>query len=97
MVRPIIRPIQTIEQNGNEFWRLDGKLHRIDGPAIIHPNGYEAWYFMGKLHREDGPALIRPNRISEFYLEGEFIPEREYLTMNASKYPKLQVYQIIHA
>lgn len=89
-------PIKTIRKNGHESWYFMGKLHREGGPAIIHPNGYEAWYRFGKLHREDGPALIRPNKISEFYLEGEFISEREYLRMDASKYPKLRVYQMMH-
>ena len=46
-----------------EVWRLNGKLHRTDGPAHI---GYyesgelrcEAWWLNGKHHRTDGPAFI---------------------------------------
>lgn len=38
------------------FWYLNGKLHRLDGPAELMYNGYKAWYKEGEIHREDGPA-----------------------------------------
>ena len=38
-------------------WFQDGKLHRLDGPAIEWANGDEHWYQEGKLHRLDGPAI----------------------------------------
>ena len=34
-----------------------GRLHREDGPAIVHANGNWSWYRRGRLHREHGPAL----------------------------------------
>ena len=39
--------------NGCKEWRVNGKLHREDGPAMGN-----AWYINGKLHREDGPAVV---------------------------------------
>lgn len=38
-------------------WTLNGKLHRMDGPAIERKNGDKEWYRDGKLHREDSPAV----------------------------------------
>ena len=46
-----------------EEWYLNGKYHRIGGPAITwyHEDGTmntEWWYLDGKLHRTDGPVVI---------------------------------------
>ncbi len=44
-----------------EHYNVEGKLHRIDGPAYRMWNIYflieEKYYINGKLHRENGPAL----------------------------------------
>lgn len=32
---------------GNKWWFLNGKLHRIDGPAIEYKNGDKLWYLNG--------------------------------------------------
>lgn len=119
MVRPIIKSVRSVLDDGTIEWRLNGKLHRIDEPAVIGPNGYQAWFFMGKfhreggpaliysnesewwyqfgkLHREDGPAICGPNITCGYYLNGVSIPEQEYLTTDASKYPKLLAYQVMH-
>jgi hypothetical protein len=38
-------------------YRVDGALHRTDGPAIEFCDGIvKKWYNMGQLHRLDGPA-----------------------------------------
>ena len=34
--------------DGHKEWRLNGKLHREDGPAVEGANGYKAWYLNGK-------------------------------------------------
>lgn len=116
--RKIRRVIESLTEDGTREWRLDGKYHREDGPAIIRPDGSEEWYFMGKFHRIGGPAVIRPdgyrswylngdlhredgpaieylNGTKRWFLEGRSLSEEEYLTIDASKYPKLQVYQIM--
>ena len=47
--------------DGNTFYRLKGKLHREDGPAVELANGDRRWYLNGQLHREDGPAIELAN------------------------------------
>jgi hypothetical protein len=46
-----------------QFWLLNDKYHRENGPAAIYPSGNLYWFQNGKLHREDGPAVI--------YIEGK--------------------------
>ena len=48
-------------------YTLEDRLHREDGPALIHYNGSEEYYIDDKLHRENKPALIRPNGSKEWY------------------------------
>ena len=52
-----MKPVMTIDEDGNKIWRLNGKLHREDGPAIQFISGRRDWYINDKLHREDGPAI----------------------------------------
>ena len=37
-----------VNDNGDKFWCLDGKLHRVDGPAIEWADGGKIWYLDGK-------------------------------------------------
>ena len=53
-------------------WKIHGKFHREDGPAVIRANGTKEWYLKGKLYREDGPAVIRPDGTKEWYLNGKY-------------------------
>lgn len=46
-----------------KIYTVDGKLHRLDGPAQIdfYRDGgvhMEQWYYMGKRHRINGPSFI---------------------------------------
>jgi len=34
--------------NGTKVWYLNGKCHRVDGPAVEYTDGYKAWYLNGK-------------------------------------------------
>jgi hypothetical protein len=43
--------------DGRREWRLNGKLHREDGPAVEWADGRREWWLHGERHREDGPAL----------------------------------------
>jgi len=46
------------EDFGNrKEWRLNGSLHRIDGPAKEWADGEKQWYQNGVRHRDDGPAI----------------------------------------
>jgi hypothetical protein len=39
------------------LWFLNGRLHRVGGPAVRDSVGSTLWYLNGKLHRDDGPAI----------------------------------------
>ena len=69
-------PTCTTDEFGNKEWRLNGKLHRIDGPAVELTDCYKSWWFNGKLHRIDGPA-IEWFDIEEWYLNGKKVTKEE--------------------
>ena len=42
-----------VNKIGETFWKLNGKRHREDGPAIEYADGEEQWYLNGvKLTKE---------------------------------------------
>ncbi len=65
----------VIDEHGTEYYYINGKLHREDGPAIIYANGGKQWYTNGKLHREDGPAIIYNNGHKEWWINGHRVSE----------------------
>jgi len=67
----ILKGYEIIEYPELRFWRLNGKLHREDGPAVEYPSGTKCWYLNGKYHREDGPAIEDADGTREWYLNGE--------------------------
>lgn len=60
-------PTKTVRDDGWVEWKLDGKLHRLDGPAEQFPDGFETWYRNGLKHRLDGPAIRYAYGRSEWY------------------------------
>jgi hypothetical protein len=64
-------PIMTTTSDGIKQWRLDGVLHREDGPAIEWGDGYEVWYQHGKYHRDNGPAVEYGNGDKFWYQHGK--------------------------
>jgi hypothetical protein len=54
-------PQARLLEDGTIQWRLDGQLHRDDGPAEIRPSGTQRWMQHGKPHRDHGPAIITSN------------------------------------
>ena len=48
-----------------------GKLHKLNGPAIIFSSGTKKWYVNGKLHRLNGPAIEWISGRKEWYENGE--------------------------
>ena len=51
-----------LDSAGNELWYdKNGRLHRINGPAVIYKSGGMYWLRHGKLHCDDGPAIIHSN------------------------------------
>ena len=63
-------PVCKIDNFGTKRWYLNGKPHRIDGPAIEWANGSKSWWKHGRLHREDGPAVERINGIKKWWING---------------------------
>jgi hypothetical protein len=57
-------------KDGTRVWILNGKSHRVDGPAIEYPDGTKAWYLNGVLHRKDGPAVEWANGSKDWFLNG---------------------------
>ena len=61
-----IPTMSTWHYNINEkviYYKLNGKFHRINGPAIIHYKNdnieQEEYWINNNCHRENGPAVIR--------------------------------------
>lgn len=77
-------PICTTDAAGRKEWRLDGLLHREDGPAIECPDLGQFWYLRGIPHREDGPAVERIDGTKIWYIHGKIYSEEEF----HAKYPK---------
>lgn len=57
----------------------DGKLHRVNGPAIEYLDGTKYWWLNDDMHRADGPAIIYPSGSVEYVFEGIFLSKRRYL------------------
>lgn len=55
------QPERSVDSRGNVYYKLNGKKHREDGPAVEVVDGSKEWYYNGKKHREDGPAVERAN------------------------------------
>ena len=52
-------------------WLVNGKRHRLDGPAIIDADGTQKWYQNDKRHRVDGPAIMRADGYQAWYQNGK--------------------------
>lgn len=62
---------ERIELSDRVEYRLNGKLHREDGPALEFAIGSKVWYVDEKLHREGGPAVERASGSNEWYVDGK--------------------------
>ena len=87
-----IEPIISYYKSGliyREEWYINGKFHRVNGPAYIsyYESGTihkEKWYLNGKLHRVNGPAYIWCNKSGiiqeeKWYLNGKETTHKEWL------------------
>ena len=54
-----------------EWFNLEGKRHRDDGPAIEYADGTKIWYKEGERHRDDGPACEYADGDKYWYKEGK--------------------------
>ncbi|HNC55217.1 MAG TPA: hypothetical protein PLP33_07225 [Leptospiraceae bacterium] len=55
--------------NGNKHWFKEGRLHRLEGPAIEYSDGSKEWWFEGQIHRTDGPAIEYRDGTNLWYIE----------------------------
>ena len=61
-----------------KFWYVDGKIHRIDGPAVEHSDGSKYWFIDNKLHRLDDPAVELVDGSKYWYIYGINLTEEEF-------------------
>lgn len=59
-------------------WYLDGKLHRLDGPALEYIDGHKEWFIEGQRHRIDGPAIEYPSGLKQWFLNDVQYTEKQY-------------------
>lgn len=50
-------------------YHLNGKLHRVDGPALEYGHGPKMWFLDGTFHRTDGPAVEYPGMLKEWWFK----------------------------
>jgi hypothetical protein len=43
----------TMAEYGTKYWWLNGKLHRVDGPAVEYVDGYKEWCLYGNYYTFD--------------------------------------------
>ena len=65
------QPICKVFSDGTKQWFLNGKCHRVDGPAIEYADGDKHWFLNDKYHRVDGPAYEYAHGSKEWYLDGK--------------------------
>lgn len=63
-------PVTIRQRDGTIISRLNGKLHRLDGPAVVFSNGTKQWYQNNKFHRLDGPAIISVDGTKHWFVNG---------------------------
>jgi len=71
-----------VYESGTREWRLNGTLHREDGPACEYYDGSKYWWLNGKLHREDGPAVEDAVGDKFWFLDGKELTEKEFNARN---------------
>jgi len=70
-------------QSGYKEYKLNGKLHRLDGPAriwdVTHKTcpGRKQWYIEGKSHRLDGPAYEWCDGTKDWYVEDKQVTKEQ--------------------
>lgn len=68
----------TIFDGRTEWRNQDGKLHRLDGPAMEWEDGSRSWFVNGQIHRLDGPAVEQSNGYKSWWIEDCRYSEEEF-------------------
>ena len=58
-----------VSGEGNVRYTLDGKLHRLTGPAVEWADGSKVWLVNDKAHRLDGPAIEWADGRKEWWVD----------------------------
>lgn len=66
-------------------WWINGKRHRVDGPAVANIYGLYEWWINGKRHRIGGPAVINKNKPDEWWENGVRMKETERKEKNTRR------------
>lgn len=62
----------TINESTESWHDDEGRLHRVDGPAVTYKDGSCSWWLHGKRHREGGPAIEELKvGVCAYYFEGK--------------------------
>ena len=64
---------EVLTNSHETIYCKNGKLHRLDGPAVKYFNGDKYWYKEGNRHRLDGPAIECSNGTKIWYYEDKYI------------------------
>ena len=74
----IEKSICKIDEFGDKYWYLNGKLHREnDLPAVEYIDGTKWWCLNGECHREnDKPAIECANGDKEWCLNSKYHREK---------------------
>jgi hypothetical protein len=76
-----IRDGMHTDQHCTKRWYKNGKLHREDGPAVIHRDGAKEWYWNDRRHRSDGPAVVGSDNCGTLYVYGRYcLTAEEWVT-----------------
>lgn len=70
---PTIATERTDNPDMSHWSDPEGRLHRVDGPAVETSDGYQAWYRHGILHRDDGPARQFPDGRQQWWINGSLV------------------------
>ena len=79
------QPECRVGADGTKSWRLNGELHREDGPAIEYANGTKEWWLNGEYHREDGPAIEYADGAKYWLLHGKTIHPETIVDLHLSR------------
>ena len=83
----------VIDEHGTKRWyNSDGKLHRLDGPAVEHVYGNKCWFNNGKLHRLDGPAVEWADGDKSWWIYDIKYVFEEWLELIPNKFVYLSFY-----
>ena len=64
-------------KNKIKRFKKNGKLHRLDGPAIEWFDGSKYYYQDDQLHRTDGPAVEWANGSKEYWIDGQLLKNKK--------------------